>query len=226
MRLIALAGRFMPKRIYPIQVEIIKPRGGFGLSKSALSNIESKNWMEIKGEDMEKITKEFAGMKLERVKDRGRKVKFIEGGRRKKLKSWQMHLLYDNKDTFLPLNADVMIDNKGKQIITLLNPRPGLYLPLSPRLDLDNMELVYAIKAHGRLGHFLTEVKKNINDINISKDFWEKYGPVIMVGTIGMIMIVFALFYAQGLEKQMGLMNQISAALERVVEKLGNVAPI
>lgn len=169
------------------------------------------------------IVKERGNIRQE-IPDRARKVKFIEGGKKKKLKSWQLHLLYDNVDIPLPSNIAFDIDHKGREQLWLLNPRPGVYLPLKKSIVAAKGELELVLQTQGRMAWLIGTLKKHATDVNVSAN-WEKYLPIITLGIVGVIMIFSMLFYAQGLEKQMGLMNQVVGALERVIDKLGNVAP-
>lgn len=178
-------------RLYPIIVEVKKPRGG-GVYES--------------------------------LPERARKTKFIYGGKGNAIKSWQLNLLYDKVDIQLPSNYNFEIDHKGRQILRLLNPEPGVYIPLSQRITTSGTELQSILQGQGRMGWMLGTIKKNILDINVS-DKWEKWIPVISLGILGTIIVVSMLFYAQGLEKQMGLMGQISGALERVAGIFEKIAP-
>ena len=184
VRWTSLFGKFpgMKGRMYPILVEIKKPR---------------------------------ADGVFETLPDRARKVKFIHGGKGNQMKSWQLNLLYEKVDIQLPSNYHFEIDFKGKQKIYLLNPEPGVYIPLKPTVKADAKELESILQGQGRMAWMLGTIKKNILDINVS-DKWEKWIPVISLGILGTIIVFSMLFYAQGLEKQMALMGQVSSSLERV----------
>jgi len=160
----------------------------------------------------------------ETLPDRARKVKFIHGGKGNQMKSWQMNLLHEKVDIQLPSNYNFEIDFKGRQKIYLLNPEPGVYIPLSIKVEADKKELQSILQGQGRMAWMLGTIKKNILDINVS-DKWEKWIPVISLGILGTIIVISMLFYAQGLERQMGLMGQISSSLERVAQIFDKVAP-